>query len=240
MLSLLVVALVTGQQAQCLSKYGKTVCGYGCVADYGLIKCAETPQGVCKADSGKITCWDPPGFRGQQPYAPALPEPGRFGGGRPAGANCVTEYGKTACGFSCVANAGQVACAQTPYGACVSNYGKVQCWDPPASHCVQGSAKAQCISDYGKLACGYACVSAYGQLACAESPQGACRAEYGKLVCWDPPHAWPGAPKASCVAEYGRIVCGYGCVADYGQIKCAQTPRGVCQSNAGTITCFDP
>lgn len=43
-------------QQECLSKYGKTVCGYGCVAGYGEVKCATRPGGVCQAAYGEITC----------------------------------------------------------------------------------------------------------------------------------------------------------------------------------------
>lgn len=41
---------------QCASGYGKTACGWGCVADYGQVKCSQKPGGVCQAASGKITC----------------------------------------------------------------------------------------------------------------------------------------------------------------------------------------
>lgn len=100
--------------AQCLSNYGQTACGYGCVANYGRVKCAQTPAGVCKAEYGQITCWDP------QVWVPGAPA-----------AQCVSNYGKTVCGFGCVADYGQVQCAQTPWGRCEARGGRVTCWEPP-------------------------------------------------------------------------------------------------------------
>jgi hypothetical protein len=35
--------------AECKSAYGQTECGYGCVAAYGEVKCAKTPEGRCQA-----------------------------------------------------------------------------------------------------------------------------------------------------------------------------------------------
>lgn len=46
-------------KAQCLSRYGQTVCGYNCVAQYGDIRCADWPGGVCKASYGDIVCGPP-------------------------------------------------------------------------------------------------------------------------------------------------------------------------------------
>jgi hypothetical protein len=43
-------------QQQCLSQYGTTVCGYGCVAGYGQVRCSRVPGGVCAAAYGSITC----------------------------------------------------------------------------------------------------------------------------------------------------------------------------------------
>ena len=47
------------EKAECISQYGNIACGYNCVAQYGVVKCAQTPEGVCKAEYGKVTCWDP-------------------------------------------------------------------------------------------------------------------------------------------------------------------------------------
>jgi hypothetical protein len=48
-----------GARAQCLPAYGTVACGYGCVAAYGEVRCAATPQGTCSAAYGQVTCWDP-------------------------------------------------------------------------------------------------------------------------------------------------------------------------------------
>ena len=167
----------------------------------------------------------------------------------PAQPECVTQYGKTACGYDCVAEYGQVACAQVPWGTCIAGYGKVLC-GPSTPLYGPEVEKAECISGYGELACGYSCVAEYGQVACAQTPAGLCQAESGKVTCWDPPReaAWSPAycepvvpdPPATCKSAYGQTVCGYRCVAEYGQVACAQTPRGVCEAAFGKVTCWDP
>lgn len=101
-------------------------------------------------------------------------------------AECISGYGKTACGYSCIAAYGTVRCAATPAGTCESAYGKVACWDPPRwvfSRYRGRVPKAECESAYGQIACGYHCESAYGQVACASSPAGRCVAAYGEVVC---------------------------------------------------------
>lgn len=160
----------------CLSQYGQTVCGYGCVANYGQVKCAQTPRGVCKAEYGEVTCWDPPGAA----------QGGGFRGGPPPTrpGTCRSAYGRTECGFDCVANYGQLKCAQTAQGACKAEYGQVVCWDPPEAW--PGAPKAECLSNYGVTVCGYGCVANYGQVRCAQSPQGVCQAASGEIRCWEP------------------------------------------------------
>ena len=49
----------TKQKAECISSYGSIACGYNCASGYGEVKCARTPNGICKADAGSVTCWDP-------------------------------------------------------------------------------------------------------------------------------------------------------------------------------------
>lgn len=48
---------------------------------------------------------------------------------RPA-ATCITQSGKTACGYHCVAAHGEVARAHTAAGICDSNERKIVCRDP--------------------------------------------------------------------------------------------------------------
>lgn len=97
-------------EAECHSAYGKTVCGYHCVAGYGDVKCASTPNGACLAAYGKVECWDPPHWARR----PAL---------------CLAEYGDIACGYGCVAAYGKVACSSNPHGTCQAAYGDIVCSD---------------------------------------------------------------------------------------------------------------
>ncbi len=103
--------------AECISNYGTTVCGYSCVAEYGQIRCAQTPEGVCTAAYGRLTCWEPP----------RVP---RYAGRSASRAECVSQYGRTACGYSCVADYGEIRCAQTPEGVCMAAGGRLTCWEP--------------------------------------------------------------------------------------------------------------
>lgn len=98
---------------------------------------------------------------------------------------CVSAYGRTACGFSCVAAYGVVRCADTSAGRCEAAYGKVECWDPApwVFSRYRRVPQAQCISAYGEIACGYGCEAAYGEVACAGSPGGQCVAAYGEVTC---------------------------------------------------------
>ena len=98
-----------------------------------------------------------------------------------AEAECLSEYGQTACGYHCVAEYGQVKCSRTPQGACMAEYGQVVCWDPA----VRTRRHAECKAEYGKIACGYGCVAEYGQVKCSSSPEGVCRADYGKITCFE-------------------------------------------------------
>jgi len=162
--------------AECKSAFGKTVCGYGCIAAYGEVRCAKTPEGRCQAAYGEVTCWDPADDRPpmRRPTRPEEEEPGN-------GATCENAFGKTACGYDCKSAFGEIKCAQTPLGVCHSAYGKLVCWDPPAW--VRGVQKGHCETAFGEIACGYQCVSAYGKIRCASSPRGACKAAYGEITC---------------------------------------------------------
>ncbi|MCE9579217.1 MAG: hypothetical protein K8W52_39200 [Deltaproteobacteria bacterium] len=102
-------------QRECKSEYGTTVCGYHCVASYGQVRCADSPMGACAASYGNITCWSP-----STDVRRAYRESG------PA-AQCVSEYGTTACGYGCAASYGEVRCAETPQGVCQAAYGQITC-----------------------------------------------------------------------------------------------------------------
>lgn len=46
-------------KARCLSEYGTIKCGYNCVAEHGVVNCADWPGGACRADFGKVVCGPP-------------------------------------------------------------------------------------------------------------------------------------------------------------------------------------
>jgi hypothetical protein len=180
MLALLIAlsfAHPTPAQAECKSAFGKTECGYGCVAAYGEVRCAKTPEGRCQVAYGEITCWDPEDARPPHPHRHRRVEDPR------PGATCQSAFGRTECGYDCKVAFGELRCAQTPLGVCHAAFGELVCWDPP--RWVRGNQKATCQAAFGEIACGYACVAAFGKVRCASSPQGACKAAHGEIVCSD-------------------------------------------------------
>lgn len=98
--------------AECRSGFGKTACGYHCVAAYGDVKCAATPAGACQAGFGVVACGDPAHYRAGMPNV-----------------RCLAGFGKVACGYGCVAGFGDVKCARRPSGTCKAAYGEVVCSD---------------------------------------------------------------------------------------------------------------
>jgi hypothetical protein len=105
---------------QCLARTGKVACGYHCVAHGGEVSCAASPDGICRASSLGITCWDPP-VSTYCADSRALPRP-----------QCILSGGEIACGYACEARGGRMACASTPGGKCVVLPGQILCTDPPA------------------------------------------------------------------------------------------------------------
>lgn len=217
----------------CISKWGRTVCGFDCKAKFGRVKCAKTPQGRCTVQHGVVKCWDPQGASNQR---------------RPSKdkARCLSAYGKTDCGYGCAKAYRTLRCAQTPGARCYKDKGRLRCtdddapgWRPPHIDPTP-LPKANCLSKFGVTKCGYRCIAKHGQVACAQTPAGVCTAGYGRVKCWDPAHYRPGMKRARCITRHGKTVCGYSCVAKYGQVKCASTPRGVCKAAYGRVTCWDP
>lgn len=109
----------TPPRVECLAASGAIACGYHCEAAYGVVKCADTPEGRCVAASGALTCTQglplPSYGRHRKRRAPA-PAP-----------MCESAYGVTACGYGCVAAYGEVRCSSRPEGRCVAAYGHVTC-----------------------------------------------------------------------------------------------------------------
>ena len=230
-----------GPGAQCLTRYGRTVCGYDCKEAYGLVRCAKSPAGRCEVSYGRVKCWDPPAH--PSPRRPPSP-PGW------QRAQCVRTHGHLVCGFGCAEARGQARCSTLPGGRCWAERGHVRCSEddeagaPPPGPFVPPyppyHPRGMCLTRYGQTICGFDCRAAYGQVDCAKTPSGVCAAAFGRVVCWDPPRITYGWRKAECVARYGRVACGYHCKAAFGQVACAQTPEGVCARGEGRVVCWDP
>jgi len=162
---------------------------------------------------------------------------------------CLTEDGKTACGFHCVAAHGTVACAQSPSGTCTSVGERATCWDSPQAIRIQYRRPmpvAQCLARAGNIACGYNCAARDNQVACASTPDGICVAGRLGITCWDPSETVYCAdrrrplPRPQCVVSDGEVACGYGCKKHAGSVACAQTPSGTCTIAQDRLVCLDP
>jgi hypothetical protein len=231
----LALALLGGgaSAADCLTSSGKTACGFHCVNGDGQVRCSQTPQGVCSVSSGIVACWDPPSVLR------------RVFGERVPAATCVTNYGQTACGYSCETNSDRALCAQTPFGECLASDGRVVCWDPPAAVIVARRLKtpsAQCISSSGKIACGYHCLSHEGVLRCSQTPDGTCSVQEGKVVCWDPPldslgAVFDPAEELSCMDAVEGRACGYRCLATIAHSGCGASRGDACKSEPEGVVC---
>lgn len=176
-----------GAQAECLSAYGTTSCGYGCTAALGLVRCAKSPGGRCTPASGTIGCNDVERDWSAVDEASSWPDPREERWPVP---ECVSQFGTSACGYHCKSEFGAVQCAQTPWGACAAEFGKVACWDPPRwvtrDARFQGE-RATCSAQFGAIACGYRCATSAGRVGCAPAPWGICRGSSGGVACWPNP-----------------------------------------------------
>jgi hypothetical protein len=92
--------------AQCLTNSGKIACGYRCVAFDGAVRCAQTPDGGCTVEQGKIVCWDPPLDSSGVTYDPAW---------EPA---CIDAVDGRSCGYRCIATAGHSGCGANRGDSC--------------------------------------------------------------------------------------------------------------------------
>jgi len=219
----------------CMTSEGKTACGYHCIASYGEVRCAQRPEGICVAGSGTVTCWDPPPIvRLTFPFRAPRPQ-------------CIASAGQVACGYGCIANYDRVACAQTPFGACKANEGRLVCSDPPGPIIgIEGvrTPPVTCISNYGKVACGYACVANFGVAKCAKTPSGFCRAERDQVFCWDAPlpsmgFAFDVASEQGCMTSTSGSACGYACLATARESRCASSRDQVCRATDGKVECLE-
>jgi hypothetical protein len=222
--------------AECLTSSGVTACGYHCVADYGQVRCAQTPQGACSLASDVVACWDPP------PVVRVVFGSRRMG---PPRIDCVNTYGQTACGYDCIVSDDRVQCAQTPFGACLADQGNLVCWDPPAAVMLSRgilTPHAECIHNSGRVVCGYHCAAHHGDLRCAETPEGACTVRQDKLVCWDPPldsfaNPFDAATELACLDAVSGRTCGYHCIATAYYSACGVLRNESCRAEPGGIVC---
>jgi hypothetical protein len=179
-------AAVPGGTSTCLRNYGKTVCGYSCLAAHGAVACARTSAGICEASAASVVCWDPPDVV-RVHYKTRVPRP-----------RCLTRNGETRCGYACESHGDEVKCATTPDGICRATALGVTCWDPPpTTYCADDRPlpRPQCVALDGKVACGYQCEARHGELGCAATPAGTCQALPEGIVCSDP------EPPPMCGAE---------------------------------------
>ncbi|HKQ67683.1 MAG TPA: hypothetical protein VJT73_00015 [Polyangiaceae bacterium] len=161
---------------QCVVSSGQVACGYSCISNYDRVQCAQTPFGACKANEGRLVCWDPP-IQLIATYRERT---------RPA--VCASNYGKVACGYGCVANYGVVRCAKTPEGTCHAERDQVFCWDPPlpsAGLAFDASAEQACLASTSGPSCGYSCLATSRESRCASSREHVCRVANGGVECID-------------------------------------------------------
>ncbi|ADO69479.1 hypothetical protein [Stigmatella aurantiaca] len=161
---------------------------------------------------------------------------------------CRAIDSHVACGYACKSDGRTVQCAQTPQGRCQLVDGRAMCFDPPA-YVVRayGSAlpEPECKTLEGESACGYNCATYFGKVKCARTPAGVCRGRGGEVECFDPPASvfavlGRETPKAECRTQGMDFACGYRCLASSEGVKCATTPLGICKTESGRVTCFDP
>ncbi len=166
----------------------------------------------------------------------------------PSAPACRSIDGQVACGFACKSDGLRARCARTPQGHCQVLDGQAVCFDPPA-YVVRayGSTLPEpgCLASEGRVACGYACTTFSGKVNCARTPAGTCRGRGDSVECFDPPPVVFAAfgretPKVECISRGTDFACGYKCASGTEGVKCASTPLGICKSENGRVTCFDP
>ncbi|HEX8822287.1 MAG TPA: hypothetical protein VF794_20340 [Archangium sp.] len=165
-------------EPECKTIDGQVACGYQCATQFGKVKCARTPAGMCAGRSDEIVCFDPP------PEVYAV-----YGRDTPK-AECRGNGPELACGYKCTLGAGKVACSKTPLGVCRSDGLRLTCFDPPAhAFCAWGKSlpPLQCQLSDNQPVCGYGCTKAYSKVACSATPKGMCKVFDSEVFCFDPP-----------------------------------------------------
>jgi hypothetical protein len=104
--------------AQCVTNSGKIACGYQCIGFDGAVRCAQTPDGGCTVEQGKIVCWDPPVDSLGVTFDPAW---------EPA---CIDGADGRSCGYRCIATAARSACGGNRSDSCRSEGERIVCEAP--------------------------------------------------------------------------------------------------------------
>jgi hypothetical protein len=162
----------------CVTNGSQTACGYQCVVGSDQARCAQTPFGACRANGGRLVCWDPPAevilARGDR---------------TPSGA-CVLGSDRVACGYHCEVWQGSLRCAQTPDGVCRHQGDALTCWDPPldlAATVYEPSAERACLDASDGRTCGFRCLAARHHSGCGAGRGDSCRVDdAGQVVCAPP------------------------------------------------------
>jgi len=92
--------------ATCLLANDRVACGYHCLAFQGTLRCAQTPDGVCRREGGAVECWDPPIDAPAVAYDPA------------AERACLAGSEGRVCGFRCLATARSTGCGDARRDVC--------------------------------------------------------------------------------------------------------------------------
>jgi hypothetical protein len=104
--------------ASCMDAFGKVACGYSCAAYDGVIRCAQTPNGFCRAERGSIVCWDPP-----LDTLPAVFDPN-------AELACMDAADGRTCGYRCLSARDKVRCGADRRESCRLEQNGIECVAP--------------------------------------------------------------------------------------------------------------
>jgi hypothetical protein len=104
--------------AQCLASGGKLGCGYKCIARDGVVRCAQTPDGDCRVEQGKIICWDPPLDSLGAVFDPATE------------LACLEGMDGRSCGYRCIATSTHSACGTNRGDSCWTEPEQIACGAP--------------------------------------------------------------------------------------------------------------
>jgi hypothetical protein len=101
--------------AECLVNSGKVACGYHCIAFDGTVHCAQTTEGGCRVEQGKVICWDPPLESLGAVFDPA------------AELACMEGVDGRVCGYRCLATSIHSGCGSNRADSCKPEPDKIAC-----------------------------------------------------------------------------------------------------------------